>query len=176
MWNHELTILVARGQMQQVWNSVQVETCMRVQTDCFCAVALRPWVPLLWCDPPMVLVAKSAVEAPPIQYFWTGSVLCLPSDDLPLFLPTGSCRLCSCSHSHRHCCVASQGRKWEMLMVCGNSSGDSSFSLWSMQITALHPWLVDKDLRDAMQFLEEAREHVTKDGFKLAQLFSLFVQ
>lgn len=45
-----------------------------------------------------------------------------------------------------------------------------------MQITALHPWLVDKDLRDAMQFLEEAREHVTKDGFKLAQLFSLFVQ
>lgn len=60
-----------------------------------------------------------------------------------------------------------------MVMACGSSSGDSLFSPQSMQITALHLWLiVDKDLRDATQLLED----VTKDDFKLAELLSLFVQ
>lgn len=50
----------------------------------------------------------------------------------------------------------------------GSNSGDSLFSLQSMQITALHLWL--KDLRDALL------EDVTKDDSMLAELFSLFVQ
>lgn len=98
-WTHHLGSQKTDAASLEYSVQVGTGTCMWVQTDCFCAVALCPRVPILWCDPPQVRVAKPAL----IQYFWTGSVLCFPSDDLPLLLLTGIGRLCSCSHSYSHC-------------------------------------------------------------------------